>query len=404
MLHGLAWKSKRLGPGTRRKDAKECNVEEDVGSIESEQEKERKNKAFLETRQFGVVGIIDDEDDGIEAELFTGNAVLRHGPVSPDTSNTKRDIVVLPSVLPSDNKTAPGRHDRPPAEVGKAYDNEGTKNSDELLARSLKMRREETGSEEFVIPADRRSSNTRAPRKLDDEQRDDIGVDDEEDLPAIPEEHDSTRDGRRNSRSVSDTVFEPSSRYEEESNAAGQHHAVNMDAMSTSSTLWVEDGTSPIDFVKAIITGEVWSDLFDDGKKSRHPRLSDKEDVNALLDTITDFIQGDESRRAYFESQVRLLSSTQSRREQARAMNASRVPRETKVLPLLRQIPTKSINHDSNLPKQSNKVTPNGSYTKSGVVAFMKNRHPAREIITPIHKESPVKTRPDKSAHQTQKL
>lgn len=93
MLHGLAWKSKRLDTGARRKDAtrRDCSVEADdavllgssVPSIiirskynkrREEVNKERNNKVL--EPEF-VVGIIDDEDDdGIETKLCTTTTVV----------------------------------------------------------------------------------------------------------------------------------------------------------------------------------------------------------------------------------------------------------------------------------------------------------------------------------------
>ncbi len=85
-----------------------------------------------------------------------------------------------------------------------------------------------------------------------------------------------------------------------------------------------EEGTSPIDFVQAIGSGQVWHDFFpetNDAVDSHGSPSKSEDDTANLLHTIGDFVQGDgESKNEPMAS--RSPSPTLSRREQARAMNS----------------------------------------------------------------------------------
>lgn len=119
-----------------------------------------------------------------------------------------------------------------------------------------------------------------------------------------------------------------------------------------------------------------------------YPQHLDNESLNPLFDAIGDFIQGEESKRAYLESHAQ-LSTSLSRREQAKPMNASRARETREMLSLLSLVPktTTTTKKSKNQPKQCNTMTPtNRSETKSGVVAYMANCVGGQlnlEMITP---------------------
>lgn len=192
-------------------------------------------------------------------------------------ANKKDDDILVgrraPSLVQAEQQhkrtgdTTVNHHDRH-VEGGKTFQNETTENRDELsVTRSLDMgARNSAVNEEIVFEKGRSMPRT----NVHEEQRDDIGADDdnndEEEVLSVDSEHNSTLDEINSGSGVLSS--------DELADSESTQAITTADVGTTGSTLWADNGTSPIDFVNAIITGEVWSDLFDDGKyaSSHHPR------------------------------------------------------------------------------------------------------------------------------------